>query len=125
MESGFPCKCSHLTCKGEPSKVDVGLVSQSFFKLRTTLSLMVPLLYQHGLFYREVSLQDSHYSFVNVTDRDWPAFKTFCTTIHRYPILSTRYSVMCKVYTGYCGTSEIEHGLCACTVDNPLAKAWG
>ena len=36
-----------------------------------------------------------------------------------------RYSVMCKVYTGYCGTSEIEHGLCACTVDNPLAKARG
>ena len=30
---------------------------------------------------------------------------------------------MCKVYTGYHGTSEIEHGLCACTVDNPLAKA--
>ena len=32
---------------------------------------------------------------------------------------------MCNVYTGYCGTSEIEHGLCACTVDNPLAKARG
>ena len=32
---------------------------------------------------------------------------------------------MCKLYTGYCGTSEIEHGLCACTVDNPLAKARG
>ena len=32
---------------------------------------------------------------------------------------------MCKVYTGYCGTSEIEHGLCACTIDNPLAKARG
>ena len=32
---------------------------------------------------------------------------------------------MCKVYTGYCGTSEIEHGLCACTVDNPLAIARG
>ena len=32
---------------------------------------------------------------------------------------------MCKVYTGYHGTSEIEHGLCACTVDNPLAKAKG
>ena len=32
---------------------------------------------------------------------------------------------MCKVYTGYCGTSEIDHGLCACTVDNPLAKARG
>ena len=32
---------------------------------------------------------------------------------------------MCKVYTGYHGTSEIKHGLCACTVDNPLAKARG
>ena len=30
---------------------------------------------------------------------------------------------MCKVYTGYDGTSEIEHGLFACTIDNPLAKA--
>ena len=48
-----------------------------------------------------------------------------CTTFHRYPIFSTRYSVTCKVYTNYCGTSEIEHGLCACTVDNPLAKARG
>ena len=47
------------------------------------------------------------------------------TTIHRYQIFSTRYYVMCKVYTGYCGTNEIEHGLCACTVDNPLAKARG
>ena len=46
----------------------------------------------------------------------------FCTTIHRYPIFSTRYSVMCKVYTGYCGTSEIEHGLCTCMVDNPSLK---
>ena len=40
--------------------------------------------------------------------------RILCTTFHRYPIFSTRYSVMCKVYTGYCGTSEIEHGLCAC-----------
>ena len=32
---------------------------------------------------------------------------------------------MCKVYTGYCGTSEIEHGLCACTIDYFLAKARG
>ena len=40
-------------------------------------------------------------------------------------IFSTRYSVMCKVFTGYCGTSEIEHDLCACTVDNHLAKARG
>ena len=32
---------------------------------------------------------------------------------------------MCKVYTTYHGTCEIERGLCACTVDNPLAKARG
>ena len=48
-----------------------------------------------------------------------------CTTAYRYPIFSTRYSVICKVYTGYCGTTEIEHGLCAYTVNNPLAKARG
>ena len=49
--------------------------------------------------------------------------KLYCTTIHRYPIFSSRFSIMCKVYTEYHGTSEIEHCLCACTVDNPLAKA--
>ena len=32
---------------------------------------------------------------------------------------------MCKVYTGNCGTSDIEHDFCACTVDNPLTKARG
>ena len=32
---------------------------------------------------------------------------------------------MCKVYTGYRGTGEIEHGLWPCTVDNPLAKVRG
>ena len=32
---------------------------------------------------------------------------------------------MCKVYTGYHGISEIEHGLCTCTVNNPLANAPG
>ena len=32
---------------------------------------------------------------------------------------------MCKVYTGNCGTSEIEYDLCAFTVDNSLAKARG
>ena len=48
-----------------------------------------------------------------------------CTTIHRYPSLSQRYSVFCKAYTGLCGTSEIEHGSCACTVDNPFTKARG
>ena len=52
-------------------------------------------------------------------------FDCIWTTIHRYPIFSKSYSVLCKVYTGYCGTSEIEHGLCACMVDNPLAKAQG
>ena len=55
------------------------------------------------------------------------AFKvnSYCTTIHRYPFFSARYSAMCKVYTGYHGTREIEHGLCTCTVDNPRAKARG
>ena len=35
--------------------------------------------------------------------------------------------LLCYVqgYTGCHGTSEIEHGLCAYTVDNPLAKARG
>ena len=32
---------------------------------------------------------------------------------------------MCKVYTGYHGTNEIEHSLCACAVDNLLAKTQG
>ena len=36
---------------------------------------------------------------------------------------STRHPVTCKFYTGYHGTSEIEHGLSARMVDNPLAKA--
>ena len=43
----------------------------------------------------------------------------------KHSIISMSYSVMCKVYTGYRGSSEIEHGLCACGVDNPLAKARG
>ena len=49
----------------------------------------------------------------------------YCSTVHRYSICSTRYSGMCKVYTGYHGTSEIKHGLCACTVNNPFAKVQG
>ena len=36
-------------------------------------------------------------------------------------IFSTRYPVMCKVYTGYLSTSKTEHGLSACMVDNPRA----
>ena len=60
-----------------------------------------------------------------VWDRAVHSVYRACTTIPRYPIFNTRYSVMCKVYTEYNGTSEIEHGLCACTVFNPLAKARG
>ena len=48
-----------------------------------------------------------------------------CTTTPDTKIFSMLYSVTCKVYTGYHGTSEIEYGLCACTVDNPCAKAQG
>ena len=32
---------------------------------------------------------------------------------------------MCKVCTGYHDANEMEHGLSACMVDNPLAKARG
>ena len=32
---------------------------------------------------------------------------------------------MCNIYIGHHGTSEIDDGLCARTVDNPLAKARG
>ena len=44
--------------------------------------------------------------------------KKYILAQSRSLIFSTRYSVMCKVYTGCHGTSEIEHGLCACTVSN-------
>ena len=37
-------------------------------------------------------------------------------------MFSMRYSVPCKVYTGYHVTSKDEHGLSVLTVDNPLAK---
>ena len=40
-------------------------------------------------------------------------------------IFGMRYPVTYRVYTGYHGTSEMEHGLFACTVDNPLSKARG
>ena len=63
------------------------------------------------------------YMYIAMVHLAYVLNKYLCTTIHRYPIFSTRYFVMCKVYTGYCGTSEIEHGLCAYTVENPLAKA--
>ena len=78
-----------------------------------------------GHIYRD----DFRASFRILTSRS--KFKSYlsidisCTTIHRHPIFSTRYSVVCKVYTGYYGTREIEHGLCAFTVDNHLTKARG
>ena len=46
-------------------------------------------------------------------------------TTPRYPNLQQEIPHTGKVYTGYHGTSEIEHGLCSCTVDNPLTKACG
>ena len=49
-----------------------------------------------------------------------------CTTMTRYPNLQHEIPHNVQgVHTGYRGTSEIEHGLSACTVDNPLAKARG
>ena len=54
-----------------------------------------------------------------------PIIFLFCNTISRYPILSKRYPVLCKVHTGYYATSEIEHGSPACMVDNLHAKANG
>ena len=77
------------------------------------------------MIYQKVYPFSKNLSETAVVGNNAHPIKGNCTTIHRYPILSTRYSVMCKVYTGYCSTSEIENGLCACTVDNPLAKARG
>ena len=79
-------------------------------------------LIQHITTEKSVSIQwantvESYYSTYQ--------YNAICTTIHRYPIFSMRYFVLCKVYIGYRGTCEIEHGLCACTVDNPLTKALG
>ena len=50
-----------------------------------------------------------------------PAVSVYCTTIPRYPFFSMKYAVVSMVYTGYHGTSEMEHGLCFCT----LGKARG
>ena len=57
--------------------------------------------------------------------------RTYFTTVKMvktFPdtqIFNTRCPEMCKVYTEYRATSEIEHGSSACTVDNPLVKARG
>ena len=50
------------------------------------------------------------------------AFRVLLYHDPQNPIFSTKYSVMCKVNTGFYGTSETEHGLCACTVVNPSLK---
>ena len=63
----------------------------------------------------------------------FPPNTATCTTIHRYPIY-TQSIRCCSIHPNdilrnvqdlrlVIGISEIEHGLCACTVDNPLAKA--
>ena len=73
----------------------------------------------------KVKIQCTEVHTAHLCKLHWSVENRNCTTIHRYPIFSTRYSVMCKVYTGYHVTSEIEHSLCACMVDNPLPKARG
>ena len=65
------------------------------------------------------------YMYFDIMKRNAAQYMVFLDQIIVYPIFSMRYSQMCKVYTGYHGTSEIERGLCACTVDKPLAKARG
>ena len=50
---------------------------------------------------------------------------TFIAHFQVTQILGTKYLVICKVYTGYCATSMIEHGLSTCTVSNPLTKTCG
>ena len=67
-------------------------------------------------------------SVVRLTDRPdmtLDVYRGRKTTIQQIPHLFHEILRMCKVNTGYCGTSEIEHGLYACSVDNPLAKARG
>ena len=59
----------------------------------------------------------------NVHGLHWLLWYKCATLNHNLQI--PNFSARCKIYTGYHGTSEIEHGLCACTVDNPLAKARG
>ena len=66
-----------------------------------------------------------HWTWYDAWDQVTVIIICIWITIHKYQIFSPRYSVMRNVYTGYRGTSEIEHGSCACTVDYPLAKARG
>ena len=67
-------------------------------------------------------------SVVSLTDRPdmtldvYRGRKTTMQQQQQYTIFSMRYSLMCKVLTGYHGTGETEHVLCACTVDNTSLK---
>ena len=87
--------------------------------------ILYTCLHKHKGLTKGVIISNTRYFILGVFPTFQHSSKCPCTTIHRYPIFSAGYSVMCKVYTGYCGTSGIEHGLCTCTVDNPLAKARG
>ena len=59
-------------------------------------------------------------SVVRLTDRP-----DMTLDVYRGRKTTIQYNTMCMVYTGYCGTSEIEHGLCTYMVNNSLAKARG
>lgn len=50
-------------------------LSRCHIVLLRKLSLKFPWLYQHDKLCSEIALQDSHYSFDIVYDRDWPALK--------------------------------------------------
>lgn len=49
--------------------------NSSKFATSRNYKLKASLLYQHELFYREVSLQVSYYNVVKAYDRDWPTLK--------------------------------------------------
>ena len=129
----FFYKCLHCNKQLNPSrhyKLQVFMISTPRLsskvswcckKLRATISHQSK--YQLNPF-RHCEINGLSKTFVWFKSLSWLGM-VFCTTIHRYSIVSKRYSVVCKVYTGSHGTSKIEHGLCACTVDNPLAKALG
>ena len=108
--------------------------SCSFGLLCVALSICVcssfPFGFEGGIFllpmHRQAfAIQARPYLSNNLSHRVKVCNNNHCITIHRYPIFSMRYSIMCRVYTGYHGISETEHGLYACTVDHSLAKARG
>ena len=98
----------------------------TIWRSKTSVQENIPLVVLLLVFYSQPSLKQQQILYNIILICTEFVNRRICTMITRYPIFSMRYSVMCKVYTGYHGTSEIEHGLCACMVDNnPLAKARG